>query len=102
MRWMLALLFLGCVGLESTTDVTVYPNPCYGEYVVFRGDVAYGRIEIYNARGTLVRTLVERWGETEIVWDTRDEGGDSVPSGTYIWRYEGPGGRCSGRVVIVR
>jgi len=84
MRYLAFVLLLACAGVERSATVSVYPNPCYGEEVVFRGDVSYGRIEIYNVRGQLIRTLEERWGGTEIVWDTRDDEGRKVPSGTYI------------------
>jgi len=99
MRWIWLVLLLGCsVGLEEAS-VAVYPNPCYGDKVVFKGDLAFGRIEIYNIQGRLVRVLEAE--DEEVVWDTRDEEGRKVPSGVYVWRFEGPSGRCSGRITIL-
>ena len=102
MRWVFALVLAGCTGIHYNLTVSVYPNPCYGERVTFKGDVAYGVVKIYNAKGQLVRTLREKEGSTEVVWDTKDENGNLVPSGVYVWEVKGRLGRCSGRITIVR
>jgi len=59
-------------------------------------------IKLYNAAGTLVKTLLatttKNAGTYTIVWDGRDNGGAIVPPGTYtckIWATDMAGNRCS-------
>jgi hypothetical protein len=51
--------------------------------------VAAGRLELRNAAGTLVRTLVTKgsaFGSIRgVSWDGRDDAGTRVPAGTYTW-----------------
>ena len=46
---------------------------------------------IYNVQGQLVRRLVSESREAgfhEIVWDARDDSGNSAPSGVYMYRIQ--------------
>jgi hypothetical protein len=48
-------------------------------------------LKIYNIRGRLVRTLVDESkvaGTHEVTWDGRDEGGNEVASGVYLYRLQ--------------
>ncbi len=66
-----------------------YPNPFAGTTtlnfsVAHRSNV---RIDIYDAKGTLVRTLVNEQldpGSYPVTWDGMDESGAAVPDGAYI------------------
>ncbi|MBN2357608.1 T9SS type A sorting domain-containing protein [candidate division KSB1 bacterium] len=68
-----------------------YPNPFNPQtkinYKMMQaGDVELG---IYNLRGQLVRRLVSRQvsaGEHSVIWDGRDDTGQLMPSGTYLYR----------------
>jgi len=47
------------------------------------------RLEIFNSLGRRVRTLVDGVrgaGAHRVTWDGRSENGESVPSGTYLYR----------------
>jgi len=49
------------------------------------------RLDIFDARGRLVRTLVDAsldGGRHTVVWNGLDQDGRSVPSGTYVYRLE--------------
>jgi len=70
-----------------------YPNPFNPttsiEYNV--ADAANVSIRIYNVLGQQVRTLVNGQmspGRYTVQWDARDEAGQSMPSGLYIYRME--------------
>lgn len=54
-------------------------------------------IEIFDVRGSVVRTL-----HNVNVWDGRDDSGNRVESGTYVYRFEGQGITLSGMIAVVR
>ena len=71
---------------------SIYPNP--GRTKV---TIAYGtdkellnRIEVYNTRGQLVRSLLNdvlRPGYYDVIWDGKDQGGNALSSGVYFIRF---------------
>ncbi len=69
--------------------VVAYPNPfSFAGHVslTFWGAlVPYARIQIFTTAGDLVRTLVETAGVSKLSWDGRNEEGDRVARGIYIY-----------------
>ncbi|MBD3222093.1 hypothetical protein GF314_12710 [bacterium] len=66
------------------------------------GDVS---VKIYNARGMLVRNLLDGAagaGTRTLVWDGRDAGGRPAASGVYFVRVVAAGDVVTGRVAMVR
>lgn len=82
------------------------PNPLRGN-----GRFSYqvrqaGRVslEIYDAAGNKVRTLVDRAagpGERVADWDCRDERGRRVPAGAYLYRLKLGEQTATGRAVVL-
>lgn len=69
------------------------------------GRTGNAKMEIFNLKGQLVRTLVNEWhfnGEHEIVWNGRDNSGMRVPSGTYIYRLSSVDVTFSKRVTLLK
>jgi|WetSurMetagenome_2_1015567.scaffolds.fasta_scaffold290837_1 hypothetical protein len=70
---------------------SAYPNP-FNSYTTIRftlTEVSDVAIEVYDIAGRQVRSLNIpgcRAGENHTTWDGRDNGGDPVSSGTYIYR----------------
>ena len=70
-----------------------YPNPFNPTTIIefsvpISGDV---RINVYDIRGSLVHTLLDRFqpaGSFKVIWDGRDNNGTLVSAGTYIYRLE--------------
>jgi len=63
------------------------------------------RVEVYDARGTLVRTLADRdfpAGVQPLQWDGRDNSGRSAASGVYYVRLSAANGEDRQKVVLVR
>ena len=83
-----------------------YPNPFNPSTLVpfeLAGD-AHVRLEIYNALGQRVRTLVDevrQAGVYQVPWDARDEGGVGVAAGVYIYRVTVDGASYSRRMALV-
>ena len=68
-----------------------YPNPFNPETVIrfALASDAFVSIEIYNIRGQRVRSLVaeeRRAGEYNVMWNGRDDNGNSVAAGIYFYR----------------
>lgn len=76
-------------GAAAGPSLTAAPNPFNPATTLrFRTDAA-GEVvlRVFDARGTLVRTLVRQWfpaGEHQARWDGRDERGAEVASGLYF------------------
>ncbi len=75
----------------SDTLLPPYPNPFRTETAIpyILKEASPVRIDIYNARGQFVRSLVDSklpGGKHEIKWDARDMNGKAVRSGVYFFR----------------
>ena len=95
-----------------------YPNP-FGNDVLSRATgnptttIEYAlaqnapvELRVYNLRGQLVRTLVNREqnaGKQIIRWDGRDDAGQTLASGTYLYRLKiGDGFVTTKRLMLVK
>lgn len=72
-------------------QLSCYPNPCNPSATIRFALPAAGRarLAIYDARGRLVRTLVDEAlaeGAHAVVWNGTDESGGRVGSGVYFYR----------------
>lgn len=86
-----------------------FPNPFNPtttiEYSV--KEPGHVRLRIYNVRGELVKTLIDRdvssvGRQPSVVWDASDERGMQVSSGFYVYRLESEGRVSSRRMQLVR
>ena len=84
----------------------VFPNPFTAHSGV--GDVIFAnlkdndKVTIVSSRGRSVRTLQKRGGDGDLHWDLRNESGDVVASGVYIYRVVGKRGEKLGKLAVVR
>ena len=66
------------------------------------GDV---RLEVFDARGRLVATLVDGLvdgGPQSVTWYGRDDHGQEMPSGVYFYRLDGAGIREALKMLLLR
>jgi hypothetical protein len=82
------------VEMYGTVLIGNFPNP-FNPYTSIRYQVsginASVRIEVFDMRGRLVRTLLDGsqtfgTGVYSVVWDGRDDNGNAVSSGIYLYR----------------
>jgi len=72
------------------------PNP-FNPVTMIRFSVAEAgmvNLKVFDVSGRPVRTLVEGWTEPryyEVVWDGRDDKGNLLASGVYLYKLEAPG-----------
>jgi len=84
------------------------PNPCTnGTTLSFDIPQIAGpvRLDIYNVRGRLVRTVVDRpmtVGRYEVTWDARDRRGSAVASGVYFATLTAGTERGDRKVLVIR
>ena len=69
------------------------------DVLLFSANVADGPfdIEIFDVRGASIRKI-----HNSNEWDGRDESGNRVESGTYVYRFEGQGLTLSGMIAVAR
>ncbi len=84
-----------------------HPNPFNGRTRISYRLAASGRIrlEICNALGQSVRTLVDQVqpvGAYRVVWDARDQQGATVAAGVYLTRLKSPTGVQTRRLLYLK
>ncbi|HMB91886.1 MAG TPA: choice-of-anchor D domain-containing protein [Rhodothermales bacterium] len=84
-----------------------YPNPFNPETVIRYSLNVQSTVElvIFNVLGQRIRTLVQSdqtSGTYEVRWDGRDEAGQSVASGVYIYRLQADGFTASRKMLLLR
>ena len=71
----------------------VYPNPLkpehQQEFVTFANLTARAAIRVYTLSGLFVAEVKETDGNGGVEWDLRDEHGEKVPAGVYLYRASG-------------
>ena len=71
------------------SGAAVHPNPfsptSHTSLTFWGTSVPYARIQIFTTAGNLVRTLVETAGASKLLWDGKNEEGDRVARGIYIY-----------------
>jgi flagellar hook assembly protein FlgD len=86
---------------------TARPNPSAGMSAVMLALPNEARVElgVYDASGRRVRTLLSGTlsaGYHPQVWDGRDDGGRSLPTGLYLYKLNAAGQRLSQKVMLLR
>ncbi len=86
--------------LVIPSGIVAYPNPfspSLNTIIVFWGNsVPYMKIRILNLAGELVKVLEEKYGSSMLSWDGRNEQGNLVTRGVYIFSM----GAFSGKIAI--
>jgi hypothetical protein len=98
----------------------VYPNPVRGgevTFVVGARDKGQGvsstvtriqqlpEISIYNIRGQLIKkskNFTKKGNDTVYIWDKKDEQGQEVATGVYLYRINGGGVSQRGKFLIIK
>jgi sugar lactone lactonase YvrE len=102
---------------SDLSGIKVYPNPytpgsggmhdeaALGKGVVFAGLTANARVKIFTIAGELVRDLSETNGDGVLVWDAKNDRGETAASGTYIYLIvngDDDGEKKRGKFAIIR
>jgi hypothetical protein len=84
-----------------------YPNPANPSTTIVYslGQTENVRIQVFNIRGQLVKTLVnetQNAGRHSVIWHGDDNHGRSVSSGVYFYRFETSEGRETRQMMIMK
>lgn len=83
------------------------PNP-FGSATTIHFELpraATASVKIYDTSGRLVRTLAEgplSAGSHSVVWNGKDEAGNSVSSGTYLYKFDALGETLAARMTLMK
>jgi len=89
---------------EHLSSITLAPNPCRG-FTRFQLQIPLGseyQIRIYDITGRQVSLLsgTSRSDIESVNWNCRDDNGQVVGSGVYLYRFESPNLNTNGKIVI--
>lgn len=90
----------------TLTAAHVFPNPCSLRAgcngVTFTDLTLTATITIYTISGEKVRTIAKSGNIDSIGWDLRNDAGQRVASGLYLYFATAPGSSKKGKIVVVR
>ena len=96
------LLNAGCS--ETFTTNPVFPDPYVTgtgtAEIVFTDLAASCTIEITTLDGQLVRTITESDGDGQAIWDIKNEAGEDVASGIYLYLIKSLSQEAKGRLIV--
>lgn len=94
--------------VQSDTSMLLQlsPNPTHGGTELHYQLAEEGpvRLQIFDAQGRLVRSLVEGSqpaSQYSVAWDGRSENGSAVASGLYFVKFSGPDGQAQSRTLVL-
>lgn len=85
-------------------NLNVYPNPVrayLGDVEIVFDNVTDGTLTIYTVKGTRLREI-NFSGAAFVKWDLRNDDGDLVGSGVYLYEVESAGDVKTGKVAVIR
>jgi hypothetical protein len=91
---------------NDLSQVFTYPNPCRvgrGENsIMFANLTKEATIKIITTSGQVIRTLEEKDGNGGVSWDLRNEEGEMVASGIYIYYVSNGDTSMKGKLAVVK
>ena len=105
-KYLLLALCLFMAGCETVTFVPdkPFPNPYVVEpgvtEIYFNDLAAVCTIEITTSTGVPVRTITESDGDGQAVWDLKNEAGEDLTAGIYLYIIKDAERTRKGKVII--
>jgi hypothetical protein len=91
---------------NDLSQVFTYPNPCRvgaGENsIIFANLTKEATIKILTLSGQVIRTLEEKDGNGGVSWDLRNERGERVAAGIYLYYISSQSDSHKGKLAIVK
>ena len=97
---------------ENLDNMYVYPNPysvnSNQDYITFANITRDAEIDIYDLTGKFLITLKETNGNGGVEWDLKDESGNQVNTGIYIYKATGKNssgievGEKTGKFAVIK
>jgi|GEM_PF-5267269 len=95
------------VQIRAKEEIGVNPNPFVpargdDRITFFGGSLGGGQLNIYTVSGQRVTTLYVPPEEIRFSWDVKNEKGEPLASGVYIWRLKTREGTFYGKFAVIR
>lgn len=98
---------------NDVSEVSVYPIPfrpngelsqngTVADGITFANLPSEGEIRIFTKKGELVKKAAFNSGAPAYNWDVKNENGDEVVSGVYVWRIKSGSNSKKGKLIIIR
>ncbi|MFC1637538.1 Ig-like domain-containing protein [Candidatus Margulisiibacteriota bacterium] len=91
---------------ETLTEAYAYPNPfkpgAGHTIVTFTNLASECTIKIFTLTGELVRTILETDGDGVATWDVKNESGEDVASGLYLFAIKSGDDLKRGKLAVIR
>lgn len=88
-----------------STGIHVFPNPFRlklgHEFLTFRNIPEHSNVKVATISGKAVREF-SNTAMGDITWDLRNEEGDKIAPGVYMYLVDFPGGRADGKIIVIR
>lgn len=99
----LLLLLTGCA---TITEQKHFPDPFVisagHSQVTFTDLYALCTIEVFTLNGDLLRSMTESDGDGQLVWDVKNENGEDLTGGMYLYIIRGAEEVRSGKLIITK
>ena len=83
-----------------------YPNPCRlgngDSYITFANLIDYDSIKILTINGQLIRTFKKERNSSKLIWGLKNDRGEVVSSGIYIFSASNSDGVQLGKLAVVK
>jgi hypothetical protein len=93
-------------GSASVSEAFAFPNPFRPAdghaNITFTNLATECTIKIFTLTGSAVKTLVENDGDRECVWNVKNEAGETLQSGLYIYMVKSSDDTKIGKLVVIR
>ncbi|MFH1260123.1 MAG: FG-GAP-like repeat-containing protein [Elusimicrobiota bacterium] len=93
----------------NLANLVIYPNPYKPnsglghKAITFGGLTGRAKIIIYTLNGEKAREINKDDNNDNYLWDARNEGGESLASGVYLYRVEGENGeKKTGKFAVIK
>ncbi|MEM6268426.1 MAG: alpha-amylase family glycosyl hydrolase [Bacteroidota bacterium] len=93
--------------LIQASFVETWPNPTTARvnFGIDLEESGEAHLRVADLQGRIVARVQKGWlnaGHHELTWDGRNDAGQELSSGTYLYHFEGAGKTSSGRIIIAK
>ncbi len=92
--------------ISSLQQAVIFPNPYIADYgngfITFAHLINGTSVKIVTCQGQVIRTLTDENNNGTVYWDLKDENGNDVASGVYVFFLFHSGKQRKGKLAIVR
>lgn len=86
---------------DPAFNTVVFPKRTIQDSEIEDGEEEFS-VHLFNLKGVLVKTLTAQLGETELKWDGKNESGEIVESGIYVYQLQFGDSYKTGTIIVAK